>query len=97
MGNRVSLDATKFTNKDGNETYGYRMYDDYAQMYDNCAESNIMEMDDMELFRHALDRSTDLSGEMFYFCKCEGKGMYINDTWYDHDEIKPILVEVYGE
>jgi hypothetical protein len=97
MSNRVSIDATQFTDTDGTTTYGFRMYDDYAQLYNNCAESDIMEMDDKELFKYVLDRSDDVSGEMFSFCHSEQKGMYINGMWRDYEEFKDILVAVYGE
>ena len=96
MSNRVSLDATKFVNKNGDESYGYRMYDDYDQTYYNCAESNIMEMDDLELLEYAGKRADERAGEMISFCMEEEKGMYINDTWYDHDEIKDKLNSIYA-
>ncbi len=97
MANRVSIEATKFVNKNGGETYGFRMYDDYAQLYNNCAESDIMYMDDLDLFDYVLDRSDEVSGAMFSFCHEENKGMYINDDWYDYDAIKDRLIKVYGE
>ena len=96
MGNRVNIEATKFTNKDGSETYGFRMYDDYAQMYNNCADSNIMYMDDLDLFDYAIERSDDISGEMFSFCHEENKGMCINDAWYDYDDLKEHFIKQYG-
>jgi len=97
MCNRVTIEATKFVNKDGSETYGFRMYDDYAQLYNNCAESNIMELEDKDLLKYVLDRSDEVSGEMFSYCMSENKGIYINDEWYDYDELKDIFVSVYGE
>ena len=96
MSNRVSIEATKFVNKDGSETYGFRMYDDYAQMYYNCSESNVMELEDFDLLGHVLERSDDVTGEMFTFCMEENKGIYINDTWYDYDELKDILEKHYA-
>jgi len=97
MSNRVSIEATKFVNTDGSETYGFRMYDDYAQLYNNCADSNIMYMDDLDLFDYVLERSDDVSGGMFGFCHEENKGMYINGSWHDYDAIKDRLIKVYGE
>ena len=97
MSNRVSIEATKFVNTDGTETYGFRMYDDYAQLYNNIADSNIMYMDDLVLFDYVLERSDDVSGEMFSFCHEENKGMYINGTWHDYDELKERFVKIYGE
>lgn len=95
MGNRVSLDATKFVRNSG-ETYGFCAYDDYDQAYYNCAESNIMEMDDLDLLRYAIDRSDERLGEMISFVQDEEKGMYINDTWYDYEELKSVFEKVHG-
>ena len=94
MGNRVTIEATKFVTKDG-ETYGFRMYDDYDQTYYNNHEIDTLTLGDMDLLDIALDNTDERMGEMFSFVKEEEKGIYINDTWYDFDEIKDKLIAVY--
>ncbi len=80
MSNCVYIQRTVFTNyPNGNETYGYRMYDNTAQIYNNNVSKEVMELppekflkaavdcfgfDEDRMFDYALDRGyIDIDGE----------------------------------
>ena len=92
MSNQVCLMSTEFKDVDG-VTYGFRIYDDYANVYDNNAEGFIT--DDMELLRQAFNASENNPQvkELFNYLLEHQKGISINSTWYDWDEIKNIVVK----
>ena len=96
--NRVCLVATKFTDiaTARAETYGFRLYDDHGQNYDNTAESPIT--DDLELLKWALEmhpikEDSDMS-DCLNEVAVNKKGMEINGQWYDWDEIKHLFEQV---
>ncbi len=89
MSNRISLIATKFTNiKTGHETLGYRLYDDYEQIYDNTFES--VPDDDIEFLQMVYDRCDEYSAILNYLWETK-KGININEEYYDWDEIKGVF------
>ena len=92
MSNQVCLMSTEFKDVDG-VTYGFRLYDDYANVYDNNAESFIE--DDMKLLQFAVNASKDnpQAQEVFNYLLEHKKGIDINKTWYDWDEINHIVVK----
>lgn len=90
MSNIVTITRTKFVNtKTGESTLGYRVYDNYAQDYNNCMDS--IPNDDMELLRLVSDNASDIVSDMLTFI-CESAGMIqIDDEFYDFDQTKHIL------
>lgn len=58
--NIVTITRTKFTNiESGSETFGFRIYDDNGQTYDNCFSEAECALADKELFNLICDRSSD--------------------------------------
>lgn len=84
----INLVATTFKANAASipDTYGYRIYDDYAKAYDNNSESPIE--DDLDLLEYALQSSDDEVKTMLDFVKEHQNGMNINGEWYDWDQIK---------
>ena len=83
----VSLQLTKFVNMpQGSETFGYRIYDDYGQSYDNTHECLIE--DDLELLGNVMDSGDETATAILDFLLENAKGITINDNWYEWDEIR---------
>jgi hypothetical protein len=93
MSNRISLTATTFIDHPNDDkSFGFRMYDDFGQTYNNCCDSLIT--DDFDLLQYAYNNQDEVSGVMFeWISENGGHGMYINDTWYEWDEIQHIFAE----
>lgn len=88
MSNRVHLNAVKMEYLDGTLSYGYTISDDEDMSFDNNAEAMIE--DDLDLLRYAK-KTADASTEgMLDFIQETEKGILINGTWYDWDEIKQV-------
>lgn len=89
MSNKVQLNAVKMEYLDGSVAYGYTISDDYDISFDNNAESMIE--DDMELLKYAL-KTADSSAEGMFdnMRECE-KGLNINSSWYDWEQIERIM------
>jgi len=90
MGNRVTIEPTKFENvRSGESTYGVRVYDDHAQSYDNNWES--IPDDDLEVLKLVTYCSDEAISAMMSFVQENEKGIEIGDTWYEWEQIKSIF------
>lgn len=83
MSNRVELVGTTFVAATGEQTFGFRMYDDYEATYCNLFDAVIE--DDLELLRAVILADASSTSDMLEFVSANG--CYINGTWYDVDEI----------
>jgi hypothetical protein len=88
MSNHVMLTATTFINhaEGGTKTYGYRLYDDYGQTYNNTLEKID---DDLELLAAVV--RDEPAGYMFDYMNENKRGLSINGTWYDYEEIEHLI------
>ena len=93
MSNRVTLTATQFKNvkSDDEPTYGYRMYDDAGQAYCNIFTKEDVQKDDLDFLKLVWENAGSDEGSMFDFMRQYEKGIFINGSWYDWDEVKDIL------
>ena len=87
--NRPTLLSTTFVDMSVETSYGYRLFDDYGQTY--CNIGSYLIEDDLELLQFAMENSDDYSRTLFKFLIEDQKGLNINNSWYDFDEIKHIL------
>jgi hypothetical protein len=99
MSNTLTLIPTKFQDiRSGDVTYGYRIFDSYDDSYSNTWES--IPDDDMEFLKMVLDETVENYSqvvlEMFNFLQENEKGLDIDGTFYDFEDIKEILVEHLG-
>lgn len=86
MSNRVHLNAVKIEYLNGTVTYGYTISDDNEMTFENNAEAMIQ--DDMELLRYAKKTADSVTEGILDFVRENEKGILINDSWYDWDDIK---------
>lgn len=89
MSNFISLVSCKFTDTDGAETYGFRIYDDYSKDYDNNSGSLIT--DDLNLLEYAVSVVTDQGRSIIEWLKIEQCGITINGTYFEYEQIKQLL------
>ena len=87
MSNRVELVGTTFVNVTGEQTFGFRMYDEYESTYGNCFDAVIE--DDLEFLSKVILDDADDTSDMLEFAAANG--CYINGTWYDVDEISHLF------
>ena len=94
--NRVYIEPTKFTNLRGGEEYfGWRAYDDYAQAYDNTLEKAEISDDDVAFLKRVLKMNDDETlWSMLDFCAEHERGVYVGDTFVDWPELLLLLETV---
>jgi len=90
MSNRAELVATKFTTKN-DESYGYRLFDDYATTYSNYSPATIMDMPDLELLEMVVPELSEEGSGIIKFIIEEKIGITINDNYYEWEDIEPVL------
>ena len=91
MSNRATIEPTEFRNvRGGKPTFGVRVYDEYAQAYDNTWDS--IPDDDLDVLDKVEAECTDevIVGILDYL-KENCTGIEIGDTWYEWDAIKHVL------
>ena len=97
MSNRIEIELTKFVDinnkgSEGNVMYGYRIYDNYANVYNNTFES--LESLNNELndnnFWEVLNNHDEFSGVDELSCS----GISFNDTFYTWGDIEDIKDEI---
>jgi hypothetical protein len=93
MSNRVTITSTKFVNvkEDNSETLGFRMYDDEGQMYDNTWDA--IPDEDLDVLAKVIKESSGPVSDMLDFIQLNQKGIYIDGSWYDWDDIKHLFEE----
>jgi len=95
MSNVINLVPTAFTNlRSGNQTFGYRIYDDHHCLYDNLWDK--VPEDDMEFLADVVADVRDNAApegvkEMFEFCIQHEQGLEIDGQSYSFDDIKDII------
>ena len=95
MSNQIYLVKTTFTDHSGS-CNGFRMYDNYDKTYNNMADMLDIVLPDgnLEFLGCILENfmSDDMAIQtMIDFIKEEAKGIEINGTYYDYEEIKELL------
>jgi hypothetical protein len=87
MSNAINFIRTEFKDYAGT-SYGYRAYDDYEKVYSNIFESQPSE-DDKDFFNQVSEDWEAKNLISFIFeNEC---GVFIDNTFYDFDEIKDWL------
>jgi len=66
MSNHIYIVKTTFVDHDGDKSYGYRIYDDYAKDYNNMLEEDEFEkMSNEEMLWHAYENTTEVTNALF--------------------------------
>jgi len=85
MSNKVTIQPTIFKDfPDGEETYGVRVFDDYASFYNNFWPKEAMDEGPKAILERAIATCTsDTAVAMFEFSKENEGGIYIGDDWHE--------------
>jgi hypothetical protein len=91
----MNITPTEFKNvRENIKSYGVRIWDSYAQTYDNSWDS--IPKDDMEVLAKVIESADEVTEEMLDHVKREELGINIGGNYYDWDEIKEYM-EVEAE
>ena len=96
--NRVTIEPTKFTDlRSGEETFGWRAFDDYSQAYDNTWSEKDVPKDDLDFLTRVLEVSDDetLWG-MLEFCEENEQGIHVGSSFIEWQEFSPLLKSVHA-
>ena len=90
MSNRIELVPTLFTNvRSGETSYGYRLYDDADNVYNNMWDS--IPDDDLDCLRKMVEEAGDREYPFLSYLREYTCGMSIGGTWYEWEEIEDII------
>ncbi len=94
--NRVYIEPTKFTDlRCGEESFGWRAFDDYSQAYDNTWSKADMPDDDVVFLQRVMETSDDEAlWAMLDFCGDNRRGVHVGDTFIDWHELSPLLESI---
>jgi len=88
--NKITIQPTVFVNHpSGEQTYGYRIFDDYDQDYDNTWES--IPDDDLEILGIVMDTGGKTAMETIDYILSNQCGLFIGNEWYDWEQIKHLF------
>jgi len=98
MSNRASLRRTMFTGDgDGGTSgrrdvdWGWRICDDYFRSYTDYCEEHEVPKDPLQLLAKACADATEEERQLFEDLLAASKGMLINGSWHEFEEIEPAL------
>ena len=81
MSNRIHITPCKFESvRDGDITFGVRVFDDYDQVYDNTWES--IPDDDLDVFARVLESDDDIIVGILDFVNENRCSIFIGDEEY---------------
>jgi hypothetical protein len=99
MGNRVTLERTYFRSKEslGEESEGFRIYDDYDQDYNNTVEPVAMLYEPLIFLAYIIKNGhvSDRAGLMLDYAM--DNGMYIDDDWFEAEQVSECINKASGE
>jgi len=97
MANRVHLETYKFVPLDEqkSETFGYVIYDDYEYQVGMYLEEEEIKDTDIKKLLTTVYNNISLESEIFEVIAT--KGCLVNSTFYDSDELEPIIKEILEE
>jgi hypothetical protein len=91
MSNRASLERTLFAGNGDNGGWGWRIYDDYFRSFADDHEETEVPKDPLQLLTKACAEATEQERLFFDDLLTQGKGMLINESWHEFEEIEPAL------
>ena len=89
MSNHIFVVKTIFTDYDGEESYGYRVYDDYAKDYFNDFNKEHFErITDEEMLQHAYNNTTDVTDALFDFAVEMNDTIFVNGVPFEASSLR---------
>ena len=93
MSNMATIQPTIFEDHNTNEkSYGVRVFDNYAQTYDNTWE-NIPD-DDFAMLQMVIDNENEVMCSIIDYVIENQNGIMIGQAYYDWEDIKHLIVEI---
>ena len=90
MSNRLCIQPTIFEDvPSGEKSYGVRVYDDYAQAYDNTWKK--LPEDNLKVLLKVVKSDNEDIQSMLQSVRDSGKGLYIGSQWYQNQDIREYL------
>ncbi len=93
MTNQLYIIPTKFVNVrvEGDDSYGYRVFDDYDYEYCNSMIDAIPD-DDLNVLKHAIDFGDERCREMlFHHLVANHRSVIIGDKTYTWEQVKHLF------
>ncbi len=89
MSNQVSIIRTVFRDfATGDETFGFRVYDDHGQDYCNLLQKDDLEREDKEFLQRVKANRSEVIDSLIDFVFENEKGVFVDDTFYQFAEFK---------
>jgi hypothetical protein len=93
MSNRACIQRCEFVDFPARDvSYGFRAYDDYGQTYLNTATAEVLALDHLDFLAWVVKNVDDeyVVG-MLDSVKESERGLYIDDIWWEWEDVRPIL------
>jgi hypothetical protein len=97
MSNRASLRRTTFTGDGGDVGWGWRICDDHFRSYADDCEEQDMPKDPLQLLSKACAEAAEQERLLFEDLLAGGKGLLIDGSWHEFEEIAPALRAILGK
>ena len=93
MSNRACIQRCEFVDFPARDvSYGFRAYDDYGQTYVNTATAEVLAMEHLEFLAWVAKNVNDeFVVGMLDSVKESERGLYIDDIWWEWEDVRPIL------
>ena len=91
MSNRASLRRTMFTGDNDEAGWGWRICDDYFRSYADDSDESDVPKDPLQLLGKACAEATQDERQFFEELLAKSKGLLINGSWHEFEEIAPVL------
>lgn len=89
--NRAIIEPTTFIDRNGEQSHGVRIYDDYDQSYENDWWD--MPRDDMEVLKKVVKSPNLIFATILNHVEENKTGLFIGDKWYNFIDIAHIFEE----
>jgi len=95
MSNSAYIVRTKFTDMKGQETFGYRIFDDYESDYYNGLDKEDIASEGLDFLELIIGQGSfggifpSITGHLYEM----QRGIYIDDDWFDYETIAPIFIK----
>ncbi|MCL4694651.1 MAG: hypothetical protein KJ060_19330 [Candidatus Hydrogenedentes bacterium] len=91
MSNRAFLTRTKFEAAHDGASWGWRIGDDYVRSYTDARAEHEVPADPLGLLANAAAEATEDERQLLENLLRFERGMSIDGSWHDYDEIAPVL------
>jgi hypothetical protein len=91
MSNRAYLNRTKFEAEHDGIGWGWRLGDDYFRSYTDACSEHEVPTEPLDLLAKAVAETSEDERTLFESLLKDEKGISINGSWHEFEEIAPVL------